>query len=135
MRKEGRTYKNHPGKPPKIICDLKDEEIFELGKKNINTLEDDVIISLGVKAKSIPSTKSNKRWRYHYERGRAEGRRNYNEKLTESKDATIQKEIAKSTLPPPEIIEEGYEFVIDAPEWFKKGIGGRKTGRPKNEET
>ena len=122
-----RSKHKYRGRPTDIIRKLKDEEIFNLGKENFNSQEEEVIRGLGVPEKSIKTTMLNKRWRFQYDKGTAVGRTEYNKKLTESKDATIQKEISKRSLPPPEVIEEGYEFVVDAPEWFIKGIGGKKS--------
>lgn len=135
MRKPDKEYSKHPGQAPVIVQKMTDEEIFTLGLNHFNAAEDDVILSLAVKPKSLKSVKANHRWRRFYDQGRAKGYIQYNTLLANSKDATIQKEIAKMTLPPVEFIEEGFEFIIDAPEWFKKGIGGRKKGRPKTEET
>lgn len=115
-----------PNKPPNIIINLSEDDIYELGKKNWNSSEEIVLKSLGIKEYQIKNIKANKRWRFNYDRGTSEGIKAYNQGLTESKDSSIQKEIAKTTLKPVEIIEEGYEFEIDAPEWFKKGISKRK---------
>ena len=115
------------GRPPDVILNLSEQDIIDLGEKGFNSKEDDILRGLGVPEKSLANVKGGLRWRRNFDRGRALGRNKYNEVLVNSKDATIQKVVASHSLPPLEIIQEGYEFVIDAPEWFKKGVGNKKT--------
>ena len=111
-----------PYKPPKIILALSDEDIYQLGVKNFNSSEELVLKSIGLKENHLKGVKANKRWRYNYDKGTSEGMRTYNQGLAESRDSSIQKEIAKTPLKPAEVIEEGFEFEIDCSPQFRKGI-------------
>ena len=60
------------------------------------------------------------RWLLAWTAGKARWRSRMNKSLEESKDPAIKKVIAEHTLPKIEVIEDGYEFIIDAPEWWRK---------------
>ena len=104
---------------PREIADLTDEQIQDLA--NSIDKEDDVLKSFGIKDSAIKRIKTVNRWRLNWDTGRAKFIKNYNKGLVESEDSSIQKVIAEHTLPKVETIQEGFEFVIDAPEWFVKG--------------
>ena len=110
------------GRPPSVIANLTNEEMVELGEKNFNAQEEDVLRELGVKPKYFRTVRFNRRWREHFDRGKSIGNNKFNATLAESGDATIRREIAKRTMPEVDIIEEGYQFEIDCSPQFRKGI-------------
>lgn len=121
-------------RPPYIIMRLTIDEIVQLGIDYWNSREEDVIRQLGViKPKGISSTMGNFRWRQNFDKGRAIAMNAFNKTtLAQSKDAVVQKRLADITLKPPEVIDDSYEWVITAPEWFKKGISkGSKIEKPR----
>jgi hypothetical protein len=111
-------------RPPMIIMKLTIPEIIQLGVDYWNSREEDVIRQLGViTPKGIQSTMGNYRWRQNFDMGCAIAKNAFNKTiLASSKDAVVQKRLADITLKPPEVIDESYEWIIQAPDYIRKGI-------------
>lgn len=116
------------GKMAEVFRALSDENIVELADSAND--EDTVLQGIGLQPYQVKLCKRTKRWKLGWSTGKAKFKTRMNLKFAESKEPTIQKVIAEHTLPEVDRIEDGYEFEIDAPEWFVKGIGGKR-GRTK----
>ena len=118
---------------PKIWAQFTDKYIQEVA--NSATDEDTVLISHGFTQAQVIKIKRIKRWRHNWGIGKAQFKIDKNKIFAESKDPSVQKVISTHTLPRLEEIEDNYLFEIDAPEWFVKGIRGRKGTGKKGEIT
>jgi len=105
---------------PYVFSEATDQDIQDWA--NSPDDENTALEKLGVTAGQVERIKKLKRWTENWRTGKATWRSKMNKQLEESKDSTIQKVIAEHSLPKLEAIDDGYQFVIDAPKWFVKGI-------------
>jgi len=107
-----------------VFRSLTPEEIQRMA--NSPDDEETVLQMIGLKPYQIKLAKRTEKWINNWAFGKAKWRSLMNKKLEESTDASIQRLLAEHSLPKQDTIDDGYEFEIDAPKWFLKGLKNAK---------
>lgn len=103
---------------PKRVADLTFEEIFEFGRKGV--AEDTVFDWLELNEAQRKSLRQLEKWTKPYRKGAAQRELDIADKVNQTDDTQLMKELLKTTtIPQPKQDEEVIEFIIDAPEWLK----------------
>ena len=107
-------------KVPLIFSVKTDEDIQAWA----NTPDDEVIAleKLGLKPYQVERVRKMDRFKNNWRIGKARWRSRMNLTLEESTDPSVKKVIAEHSMPKIEEIEEGYQWIIDAPGWFLGGL-------------